>query len=64
MSAKRHADDQTVELHMEPDGLHIAWKDHSTGEVYGEIVHPERERAVLIEEGIDPTSFFHEIGNP
>ena len=60
---RRHDNDERVRLFLESDGLHIAWEDSNTGEVYGGVAPGEEGRSVLMAEGVDPDTFFAEEGN-
>lgn len=62
--AKRRSDDITVQRYLSSDGLHIAWKDSSTGEVYGGIFHGDAADAALQADGLNPAEFWPEVGQP
>ncbi|MEW1834538.1 hypothetical protein [Microbacterium sp. NPDC079995] len=62
--ARRHDRDETVQRFQAPDGLHIWWRDHETGDLYGGIAPGEAGEAALRSEGVDPHQFWREIGQP
>lgn len=58
---RRDPRDETVERFTESGAVHIAWRDHSTGEIYGAILRGDTALAALAAEGFGPNEFWPEI---
>ena len=58
---RRDPSDETVQRYQDPDGLHIAWRDHATGETYGAIIRGDAATDALVAEGLNPDEFWPEI---
>ncbi|MCG7415714.1 hypothetical protein MHK74_14315 [Microbacterium aurum] len=61
---RRDPRDETVQRYQNSDGLHIWWRDHSTGETYGGVLRDQAATDALISEGLNLDDFWPQINRP